>query len=104
VTVAWETEGQVYFTGTGDLETRVSPTGTAQTRRKNPTVATNDQGETLLAWSDGPGIRSGGTLHWQLFDTENKPIGESAGGTETIPDGSVAVTLAQPDGSFVVIY
>ena len=104
VTVAWETEGQVYFTGTGDLETRVSPTGTTQTRRKNPAVATNDRGETLFAWSDGPGIRSGGTLHWQLFDTENKPIGEPAGGTETIPDGSVAVTLAQPDGSFVVIY
>ena len=82
----------------------MSPPGPAQPRRKTPAGTTNDRGETLFAWCDGPGIRSGGTLHWQLFDTENKPIGEPAGGTETIPDGSVAVTLAQPDGSFVVIY
>ena len=102
--VAWETQGQIYFADTSQLGTRVSPTGTAQSRRKNPAVAMNDRGETLLAWSDGPGIRSGGTLHWQLFDAGHKPIAEPTGGAQTIPDGSVSVALARPDGTFAIIY
>ena len=103
-TVAWETEGQVYFAAAADLDAVVSPTGSAQTRRKNPAVAVNRRGETLVAWSDGPGIRSGGTLHWQLFDPEHEPLSEPVGGGEVIPDGSVSVALAQPDGTFVVMY
>lgn len=103
-TVAWETEGQVYFASVGHLGTIVAPTGSAQTRRKSPAVAVNHRGETLVAWSDGPGIRSGGTLHWQLFDPQNDPISEPAGGADTIPDGSVSVALARPDGTFVVIH
>jgi hypothetical protein len=82
----------------------VSPTGSAQSRRKNPSVAVNHRGEAVLAWADGPGIRSGGTLSWQRFDFDRKPVSEPSGGEDTIADGSVAVALAQPDGTFVVIY
>ena len=102
--VAWETEGQVYFADTTRLDSRVSPTGSAGSRRKNPALAVNDRGETLLTWSDGPGIRSGGTLHWQLFDSHDEPIAEPAGGDSMIPDGSVSVALARPDGTFAIIY
>ena len=104
ITVAWETQGQVYFADTTDLADAVSPTGSAQSRRKNPAVAVNHRGEAVLAWADGPGIRSGGTLSWQRFDSDRKPVSEPSGGEDTIADGSVAVALAQPDGTFVVIY
>ena len=102
--VAFETQGQVYFANTTDLASAVSPTGSAGSRRKNPTVAVNHRGEVLLAWADGPGIRSGGTLHWQLFDSDRQPVSAPSGGQGTIHDGSVAVTLAQPDGTFAIIY
>ena len=103
-TVAWETMGQVYFAEAADLAHAVSPTGSGTSRRKNPTAAVNHNGDTLLAWADGPGIRSGGTLHWQLFDPDGRPRSEPFSGAETIADGSVAVTLARPDGTFAVIY
>ena len=103
-TIAWETMGQVYFAEAADLAHAVSPTGSATSRRKNPTAAVNHNGDTLLAWADGPGIRSGGTLHWQLFDSDGQPLSEPSGGAETIADGSVAVTLARPDGTFAVVY
>ena len=102
--MAFETQGQVYFANTTDLASAVSPTGSAGSRRKNPTVAVNHRGETLLAWADGPGIRSGGTLHWQLFDSDRQPVSAPSGGQDTIEDGSVAVTLARPDGTFAIIY
>ncbi len=103
-TVAWETQGQVYFAEIARLEARVSPAGIADTRRKNPSVAVNHRGETILAWGDGPGLRSGGTLYWQVFDAEHAPVSGQAGGSEMIPEGSVAIALAQPDGTFVVIF
>lgn len=103
-TVAWETLGQVFFADVTNLAHAVSPTGSATSRRKNPTVAVNHRGETLLAWADGPGIRSGGALHWQRFDSDGQPRSETSGGIETIADGSVAVALARPDGTFALIY
>ena len=102
--VAWETVGQVYFANTTDLANAVSPTGNAGSRRKNPTVAVNHRGETLLAWADGPGIRSGGTLDWQLFDANRQAVTAPSGGQDTIEDGSVAVALARPDGTFAIVH
>ena len=104
VTVAWETEGQVQFADISRLDTVVSPLGEAEFRRKNPAVAVNDSGDTLLAWGDGPGWRSGGSLHWQLFDAGGRPRGEEGGAPEPIPASSVATVATRPDGSFVVVF
>ena len=79
-TVAWETQGQVYFAPVGDLKMSVSPPGVAKIRRKNPAVAVNRRGETLIAWGDGPGFRTGGTLHWQVFDGDGQPSAEQGPG------------------------
>ena len=104
MTVAWETQGQIYFTDLDQLEDRVSPPGTADARRKNPAVAVNHRGETVLAWGDGSGFRTGGTLHWQLFDANGRPTHEHGDGTHTLPAGSVPTTLARADGTFLVIF
>ena len=102
--VAWETEGQVQFADIARLDAPVSPLGVAQFRRKNPAVAVNDRGDTLLAWGDGPGWRSGGSLYWQLFDRGGRPRGDEGSGTEPIPASSVPTAVAWPDGSFVIVF
>jgi hypothetical protein len=103
-TVAWETQGQVQFARVDRLGEIVTPTGKAALRRKNPTVAVNQRGETLLGWADGSGFRSGGTLHWQLFDPDGRP-GETGPYNETtVPESSRPAALARADGGFVVIY
>ena len=104
MTVAWETQGQVYFASADRLETAVSPPGTAELRRKNPAIAVNHRGETLLVWADGAGFRSGRSLHGQSFDADGQPTPSHSRGTETIPDGSVPAALAYPDGTFLVIF
>ena len=101
--VAWETEGQVHAGSVDTLPRTTSPAGAAAARRKNPAVAVNHRGETLLGWGDGFGWQSGGTFHWQLFDADGAPLGESGTGPE-IPDGSFAAVIAEPDGTFLVTF
>ena len=102
--VAWETEGQVQFADIARLDAPVSPPGEAKFRRKNPAVAVNTRGDTLLAWGDGPGWQSGGSLHWQLFGRGGRPNGEEGSGIAPIPASSVPSVVAWPDGSFVIVY
>ena len=84
-TVAWETEGQVYFTGVDQREMNVSPAGKAEAFRQHPAVAANQRGETLLVWVEGAGLRSGGAVRWQLFDADGQPTSDESPGTETFP-------------------
>ncbi len=103
--MSWETEGQVFVTGVGtgkDFKIIPAP-GSANDRRKNPTVAMNRHGEILLAWGDGPGWRSGGVLHWQVFDAEGKAT-DIKGLGEEMPEFSVPTAVAMGDGRFVVVY
>ena len=104
MTVAWETQGEVYFARIDQLDDRVSPPGTAHARRKNPALAVNHRGEALLAWGDGSGFRSGGTLHWHVFDADGRPTAVHGDGTDTLPEGSLPTALVQEDGTFLVIY
>jgi hypothetical protein len=103
-TVAWETQGQVQFVRVDRLNEIAIPTGKAALRRKNPTIAVNPRGETLIAWADGSGFRSGGTLHWQLFDSDGQP-GETGPDNETVvPENSRPAATTRADGGFVVVY
>ena len=106
--VAWETQGQVYVASIDHLRDEVSdtvsPEGEPSFRRKNPVIATNQRGETLLAWGDAPGYRAGGTLNWQLFDAEHRPLSDPGPVTDTIPSGSTPALAVQPDGTFVVMF
>ena len=101
--VSWETEGQVYFADVDRLEAVRSPPGRARFRRKNPVVAVDSRGDTLLAWGDGPGFSFGGSLHWQVFDSTGHPRGEPGGGPDLILTGSVAAAVVHDD-RFLVIH
>ncbi len=102
--VAWETEGQVYLANTERLDEPWSPPGEAEFRRKNATVAVNHRGDILLAWGDGPGWQSGGSLHWQAFDAGGRPRGDAGRAPAPIPARSVPTVVTEADGSFVIVY
>ena len=102
--VAWETNGEVFVAPVDALADAVSPRGTARFRRKNPAIATNRQGDTILAWGDAPGYRAGGTLSWQFFDADDQTRGVAGGGTETIASGSGPAVTVAADDSFIVVY
>lgn len=102
-TVAWETAGQVYFASVDRLDAARSPPGQARFRRKNPVVAVDSRGDTLLAWGDGPGFSFGGSLHWQVFDSTGRPLGRPGGGPDMVLTGSVAAAVVRDD-RFLVIY
>ena len=102
-TLAWETQGQVYFADVDRIDAVRSPPGRPRFRRKNPVVAANSRGETLLAWGDGPGFSFGGSLHWQVFDSAGRPVGKPGGGTGMIVSGSTSAAVVQ-DGRFLVVF
>ena len=103
LTAAWETQGQVYFADVDRLDAVRSPPGEARFRRKNPVVAVDARGDTLLAWGDGPGFSFGGSLHWQVFDAAGRTVREPGGGAGRIIGGSTATAVVQ-GGRFLVIY
>lgn len=104
VRVAWETDGDVYFAPVDSLDRLTSPDGAPRFRRKNPAIATNGQGDTILAWGDAPGYRAGGTLAWQVFDADGNLRGAPGGGTKTIASGSGPAVVETPDNGFVIVY
>ncbi len=93
---AWENNGQVF------MSPSVSPTG-AGDRRKYPTLATNANGQTLMAWTEGSGWNKPGRVTWQLFDASNHPVGDPA---KTIAGTtwSYPAAFSRADGSFVILY
>lgn len=103
---AWETQGQVYFASLNPKKPQsVSPipaTGMAG-KRKHSVVAANSSGETLLVWTEGTGWKKGGSLAWQLYDSQGKPIGEK-GEAPGIPVWSLAAVVAERNDGFTIIY
>ncbi len=103
LTAAWETRGQVHFADVDRLEAVRAPPGQARFRRKNPVVAVDARGDTLLAWGDGPGFSFGGSLHWQVFDAAGRAVGKPGGGNGTIIGGSTIAAVVQDD-RFLIIF
>ncbi len=101
--VAWETAGRVFYAPVDRLDAPVEPGGEVRFRRKNPVVAVNSRGDTLLAWGDGSGLRAGGTLHWRLFDAAGRPLGEQGNDT-SVPSGSAPWAIVKPDDSFLLLF
>ncbi len=103
---AWETQGQVYFAFLDPKKTQsvasIPATGVSG-KRKHSAIAANSRGETLLVWTEGTGWKKGGSLAWQLYDPQGKPVGEK-GEAPGIPVWSFAAVIAEKDGSFTIIY
>ena len=78
--VAWETRQQVFFATldrrTGSVSQPVSAPGAA-TSRKHPSIAVNNGGQILLAWTEGTGWKKGGSVAWQIFDSGYGPVAGS---------------------------
>ena len=107
VLTAWETERQIRLgrveNGAGKAAHLQSAPGQGK-NRKHPSVAVNGNGETLLAWTEGTGWEKGGTIAWQLFDKEGKPVAGQSGTAPGLPAWGVPAAVPLPDGSFRVIY
>ena len=103
---AWENDGQVsYAPLDASLEQKVQPItapgGTG--KRKHPVISGNARGETALVWTEGTGWKRGGSLSWQIFDHNGRPVGD-VGMSPGIAVWSFAAVVAESDGKFTIIY
>ena len=102
VTGAWETGGQVYF------ETLSQPNGLPLSApgegkgRKHPRIAIAPNGEMLMVWTEGTGWQRGGSLAWQGFGRNGKPVGDIRV-QPGVPVWGFAAVAAKPNG-FVILY
>jgi len=102
---AWENNGQVFFGAFASQADAVKPIAApgATGKRKHPTVAVNSRGETILVWTEGTGWKKGGSLAWQVFDSHGEPTADK-GTAQGVPVWGLATVVAEPGGSFSIIY
>jgi hypothetical protein len=104
ILAAWETENKVYFAQIGaakPAEPILAPVSGDDS--KHPSLAVNNDGETLLVWMEGEGWGKGGKLRWQLYNSQGDTV-ESPGEAPGIPSFSFAAAVAKPDGGFTILY
>lgn len=101
---SWETNRQVYFAKldlrTASLGKPIAPAGIGNSR-KHPAIAAKRTGEVLLCWTEGTGWKKGGSLRWQLFDSDTRPLALAVAGS-TVPAWDFATAVAVRD-RFVVV-
>lgn len=106
VLAAWETAGQIYFTGIDTRSFMLSPPiampDQANTR-KHPAVGANTSGQILMAWTEGTGWSKGGSLAWQLFDRTGRAVGP-AGHAPGVPVWGLPSVFADAQGNFTIVY
>lgn len=102
---AWETAGPVQFASLDASAVKATAPLSPMTmaKGKHPVVAVNKAGETLLVWTEGTGWQRGGSLAWQVFGVDGKPAG-AAQRRDGIPVWGLAAAVAEPGGSFTVLY
>jgi hypothetical protein len=102
--LAFESQGQVYLGDALGGAAAAQPMPGEGKNRKHPAIALSSQGETCVAWTEGTNWGQGGSVAWQLFTKEGKPIEGAAGRIDGLPAWSFPAAFAQPDGAFVVVY
>jgi hypothetical protein len=102
---AWETEQQIYYSrlnpGTRTFSAPVAMDGPPG--RKHPSVATNAAGVTLVSWTEGTGWARGGTLAWEAIDRSGTRL-MARSNAAPVPVWGLVAVVAQPDGSFLILY
>jgi hypothetical protein len=104
--LGWETRADVLFARRapdGTLSRPASAPGSGG-NRKYPALAVNSRGQILLAWTEGMSWDHSGSLHWQLFSPDFRPLPTAAPPGDPVPAWSLVAVTANPDGSFTVIY
>ena len=75
-----------------------------EARRKHPVIAGGADGRTLIAGTEGTGWKRGGSLGWQIFDSEGRPIGQQGKKPGAIPVWGSTSVAARPAGGFLLVY
>jgi hypothetical protein len=107
ILAAWETRQQVYVAtvrGDGVPVNEPAPAPGQGENRKHPTLATNRAGQTVLAWTEGTGWEKGGSVAWQVYDRDGRPLPGQGGHADGLPVWGVPAAVALSDGSFRVLY
>jgi hypothetical protein len=107
ILVAWETEGQIYLAKVANASLKIAkPVGMPGDKRsrKHPAIAVNATGQVLVAWSEGTAWAKGGSIAWQVFDSDGKPIDTAIGHEDGLPVWGSPAAFARSDGSFAIIY
>jgi hypothetical protein len=103
ILAAAETHGRVFFIRidpkTGKVSSPVSP----DTQAKYPVVVANKDGEVLLAWAEGAGWNKAGSVAWQIYDRDGKPI-SAKGHADGLPLWSLPTAFTGLDDNFTIIY
>ncbi|MGH9407096.1 MAG: hypothetical protein ACRD3D_14835 [Terriglobia bacterium] len=106
VDVAWQTQSQVYFAkidpGTLKLSPAIAAPGKSRLR-KYPALSVNSRGDTLLVWTNDAGWGQTGSLGWQVFGRNGKPIRKEGSGP-AVAAWSFGTAFARPDGGFTIVY
>jgi len=104
---AWETLGRIRcgVYSYRDVTTTDHPHAVpgAERNSKHPAVAIDKDGNVLVAWAVGTGWQRGGSVAWQVFDRELKPIAGARGTADGLPAWSRPAAFPASNG-FVVLY
>lgn len=105
IVAAWETQQQIYSAVLKPESREVStitPIG-AGAVRKHPSVAINEAGDRLIAWTEGTAWARGGTVAWELRDRSGRTL-TSRAGAGTVPVWGLVAAVVRKDGSFLILH
>lgn len=100
ILTAWETREQIYYSPASG--TPIPAPGNSELR-KHPALASNSQGDTILAWTEGMAWKKAGSLAWQVYDRNGNRKGEP-GNAPGVPAFSLIAAFTKPDGGFTIVY
>jgi hypothetical protein len=104
---AWETMEQlvlsVFPASAAEPKSRLQLPATGE-RPKHPALAVDARGRCLAVWTEGTSFDQGGTIAWQVFDRDLKPVPAGAGRAPGLPANSLPSAFVAKDGSFRIVY
>ena len=106
---AYESGGQIRFASLG--ASKLTPRAVSDEPRereealgrKHPSIACGADGSVLVAWIEGMSWAQGGTLAWQLFGPDGKPLENERGRRDGVPAWSLVQAVAL-SGGFALLY
>jgi hypothetical protein len=97
---AWESDGMIY---SALLAEKPQPLALSRSKARHPSLAVNNRGETLVAWSVGTGWQRGGKAEWTILDTTGRPS-EIQDKAVEVPVWSHTAAFATAAGDFVILH
>lgn len=103
ILAAAETHGRVFYIQLDPKTGRVTSAVSPDTKAKHPVAIGNNRGEVLLVWAEGTGWNKGGSVAWQLYDSEGKPIA-AKGHADGLAVWSLPTAFVEPNSNFTIIF